>query len=203
MKIAIGGFIGSGKSSVAQILSQKLDFPWVPEYTDVEMFEHLLNLQNNNHYLGSETFQFYTLMQASKRQMQYVDRDYIMDRDIIEHKIFSNETFKNSPIEASVYDILWGAYFLEIQRPSLYVILTVDWKYVVDRIYKRYRRAEIENLDRTLIPMQKLHETYTTSLKEMCDALDIPAVFIDTNKKTPEQNANEILSYLKDFQNKK
>lgn len=200
MKIAIGGFIGSGKSSVAQILSQKLDLPWVPEYTDVEMFEHLLDLQNKNHYLGAETFQFYTLMQASKRQMNYKDRDYIMDRDILEHKVFANETFKDSPIEGTAYDTLWATYFLEMQQPTVYVILTVDWNHVIDRIYKRFRRAEMENLDKTLIPMQELHATYVPSLKEMCDRLNIQTLFINTDGKTPEENADEIISYLNDYQ---
>jgi len=201
MKIAVGGFIGSGKSSVAQILAQKLELPWLPEYTDVEVFEYLLGLQNKKHYLGAETFQFYTLMQASKRQMDYKDRDYIMDRDILEHKVFADITFNGSPIESLAYDTLWSSYFLEMQQPLVYIILVVDWKHVVDRIYKRFRRAEVENLDKTLIPMQELHKTYVENLQTLCDKLNIQTIYIDTNGKTPEENALEIIEYLDNLKN--
>jgi deoxyadenosine/deoxycytidine kinase len=88
-----------------------------------------------------------------------------------------------------------------MQQPLVYIILVVDWKHVVDRIYKRFRRAEVENLDKTLIPMQELHKTYVENLQTLCDKLNIQTIYIDTNGKTPEENALEIIEYLDNLKN--
>jgi deoxyadenosine/deoxycytidine kinase len=184
-KIVIGGFIASGKSTVIRGLA-KNGYKTIDEFSETDdMFLQVLSwfyegregsemmLQN---YFITKSFDEQIKIKNSKQRFK--DDIYICDRDIFEHYIFA---MTNLPTKTQkvIYSNLFHQYFIELDRPSKYIFLDIDFKTFKERIFKRNRRDEVHSFDKNETYFKVLLSTYKQKLESLCKIWDIPFYVIN------------------------
>lgn len=197
MKIAVGGMIGSGKSTLTKQLSTALNIPLMEEFAaDDKVFNNLLAWL----YEGVEDvemlLQVYFLHKHWKTQNQFGD-NVVVDRHIIEHWLFAQINLEKMPTVLNYYNGIFHQYMNDVIQPDLYVILDMDWDNFTKRIAKRGREQEIENFSKNIVYFKKLIKNYTELLKAQCVIYNIPYVIIDTNGKTEDEVLEETLEHIR------
>ena len=147
MRVAVGGMIASGKSTLVRQLGNELNVPYMDEFAkDDPVFNTLLEWL----YEGVEDvemlLQIYFLHKHWKTQKDY-DEDVIIDRHMIEHWLFAQKNIKDKTIK-NFYNGVFNAYMNDVKDIDLYIILSVNWNTFVERIHKRGRQQEIDNFDK-------------------------------------------------------
>lgn len=193
MKIAVGGMIASGKSTLVKQLAEKYKISQMIEFEqDDDVFNTLLQWL----YEGKENvemlLQIYFLHKHWLAQMEFND-DVIVDRHIIEHWLFAQINLSSKPKVLNMYNGLFHQYMNDVSHPDLYIILDVDWKSFEDRIMKRGRQQEIDNFENNKEYFNALIKNYVRKLVAQCDIYEIPYVVINTNNLT-EKKVLEISS---------
>lgn len=196
MKIAVGGMIGSGKSTLTKQLSEKLNLPLMEEFAaNDEVFNTLLKWL----YDGVEDIemlvQVYFLHTHWKKQTQY-KQDVIVDRHIIEHWLFAHTNLIKMPTILNFYNGVFHQYMNDVVHPDLYIILDINWDTFKERIMKRGREQEIANFESNIPYFKNLMETYVNKLEAQCLIYDIPYVIINTNGKNEEEVLEETLKHI-------
>jgi len=187
MKIAVGGMIASGKSTLVKQLAEKYNIPLMNEFEqDDDVFNTLLQWL----YEGKENvemlLQIYFLHKHWLAQMEFND-NVIVDRHIIEHWLFAQINLSSKPKVLNMYNGLFHQYMNDVSHPDLYIILDVDWKSFEDRIMKRGRQQEIDNFENNKEYFEALIKNYVKKLVAQCDIYEIPYVVINTNNLTEEK----------------
>ena len=186
MKVAIGGMISSGKSTLVKDLSKELDIPAMAEYNEDDVvFNTLLGWLYEGKPNVEMLLQVYFLHNHWLEQKEH-GNNVIVDRHIIEHWIFAQENLKDKPEVLNMYNGLYHAYMNSVTHPDIYLILDLNWDNFERRIMKRGRAQEVENFGNNIEYFKKLMENYVTKLKAQCDIYDIPYVVMDTNEMTSE-----------------
>lgn len=197
MKIAVGGMIASGKSTLVENLGRKLDMPIMEEFSqDDEVFNTLLKwLYSDDPNINNVEMllQIYFIHNHFITQQKYDDH-YIVDRDIVEHWLFAQENLKNTPTVMNMYNGVFMAYMNQIKRTDLYIILDMSWETFEKRIFKRGRKEEIDNYDAQVDYFKRLHSTYIKKLTAQCEIYNIPYTIIQTDN----LNAAEVLDIALD-----
>lgn len=180
MRVAVGGMIASGKSTLVKELGDALNVPYMDEFAkDDPVFNTLLGWL----YQGVEDvemlLQIYFLHKHWKTQKEYKE-DVIIDRHMIEHWLFAQKNIKDKTIK-NFYNGVFNAYMNDVKTIDLYIILSVDWNTFVERIHKRGRQQEINNFDANEGYFRKLHADYVRLLKAQCAIHDIPVEVIHAN----------------------
>lgn len=193
MKIAVGGMIASGKSTLVKQLAEKYKISQMIEFEqDDDVFNTLLQWL----YEGKENvemlLQIYFLHKHWLAQMEFND-DVIVDRHIIEHWLFAQINLSSKPKVLNMYNGLFHQYMNDVSHPDLYIILDVDWKSFEDRIMRRGRQQEIDNFENNKEYFNALIKNYVKKLVAQCDIYEIPYVVINTNNLT-EKKVLEISS---------
>lgn len=193
MKIAVGGMIASGKSTLVKQLAEKYKISQMIEFEqDDDVFNTLLQWL----YEGKENvemlLQIYFLHKHWLAQMKFND-DVIVDRHIIEHWLFAQINLSSKPKVLNMYNGLFHQYMNDVSHPDLYIILDVDWKSFEDRIMRRGRQQEIDNFENNKEYFNALIKNYVKKLVAQCDIYEIPYVVINTNNLT-EKKVLEISS---------
>lgn len=193
MKIAVGGMIASGKSTLVKQLAEKYKISQMIEFEqDDDVFNTLLQWL----YEGKENvemlLQIYFLHKHWLAQMEF-NGDVIVDRHIIEHWLFAQINLSSKPKVLNMYNGLFHQYMNDVSHPDLYIILDVDWKSFEDRIMKRGRQQEIDNFENNKEYFNALIKNYVRKLVAQCDIYEIPYVVINTNNLT-EKKVLEISS---------
>lgn len=196
MKIAVGGMISSGKSTLVKDLGATLNIPVMDEFEDDDkVFDTLLGWL----YEGKEDvemlLQVYFLHHHWKTQTRFKD-NVIVDRHIIEHWLFAQKNLQHLPTIMTFYNNVFHSYMQTVIQPDLYIILDVNYESFKDRIFKRGRKQEVENFNKNKEYFKNLLSNYTELLKAQCVIYDIPYVLIDTNGKTSEQVLTEAIGHL-------
>jgi len=177
MRIAVGGMIASGKSTLVKQLGEILDIPHMDEF---EQNDPVFNTLLEWLYQGVEDvemlLQIYFLHKHWKTQKKY-DEEIIIDRHMIEHWLFAQKNIKDKTIK-NFYNGVFNAYMNDIKSIDLYLILSVDWNTFVERIHKRGRQQEIDNFDANESYFRQLHSDYIRLLKAQCAIHDIPVEVI-------------------------
>ena len=199
MKIAVGGMISSGKSTLVNQLAKHYDYPSMDEFReDDEVFNTLLKWL----YEGKEDvemlLQIYFLHKHYKTQIKY-DGDVVVDRHIIEHWLFAQENLKNKPQVLNMYNGLFHQYMNNVKHPDLYIILDVDWASFMERIKKRGRKQEVDNLDSNKDYFKGLLNTYKTKLEAQCKIYNIPYMVVDTSYLKSDQIFDIILERIANY----
>ena len=196
MKIAVGGMIAAGKSNLAKRLSIEFDMPVMAEYEDNDMvFNTLLKWLYEGVPNIEMLLQIYFLQNSWARQKEY-DNNFIVDRDIIEHWLFAQENLKEKPEIMNMYNGLFYTYMNSITKPDLYIILDVDWKHFKERVFNRQRSQEVETFEQNSIYFSNLLKNYVQRMRAQCVIFDVPYIVIDTNDKTEEDVAQEVLQKI-------
>jgi deoxyadenosine/deoxycytidine kinase len=189
MKVAIGGMIASGKSTLVKQLAEEFQFTRYDEYDkNDDVFNTLLKWLYEGKPDVEMLLQVYFLHKHWKGQNQLgANEDVILDRHIIEHWMFAQKNLKDNPEVLNMYNALYHQYMNDIQHPDLYIILDMDWDSFKERIMKRGRDQEIENFGRNENYFKYLMDDYVRKLMAQCEIHDIKYVLLDTSGLTEEQ----------------
>jgi deoxyadenosine/deoxycytidine kinase len=187
MKIAVGGMIAAGKSNLSNRLGQALDMPVMTEYEEKDkIFDNLLKWRYENKPNADMLLQTYILQNSWYRQHSY-DKDFVIDRDMIEHWLFAQENFKEQSDTMNIYNNLFYTYMNRITKPDLYIILDVDWKHFKERVFNRQRSQEVKNFEKNSAYFSSLLNNYVQRMRAQCVIFDIPYVVINTNDLTEDE----------------
>jgi len=167
MRVAVGGMIASGKSTLVKALSKELQIPSMDEFAENdEVFNTLLGWL----YKGVEDvemlLQVYFLHKHWKTQKEH-DDEVVIDRHMIEHWLFAQNNIKDKTVK-NFYNGIFNAYMNDVKPIDLYIILAIDWNTFVERMHKRGRQQEIENFDANEDYFRKLNANYVKMLKAQC-----------------------------------
>lgn len=198
MKIAVGGMIASGKSTLTKQLSKELGIPLMEEFDkDDTVFDTLLRWL----YEGKEDvemlLQVYFLHKHWKSQTHY-GHNAIVDRHIIEHWLFAQINLKHMPTILNFYNSVFHQYMNDVVQPDLYIILDMNWNTFKDRVMKRGRQQEIDNFTKNESYFRNLLSNYTKLLKAQCVIYNIPYVIIDTDGKTEQEVFDITVNFIRE-----
>lgn len=199
MKFAVGGMIASGKSTLVNILAEKLNLQKMDEYDkNDEVFNTLLKWLYEGKKDVEMLLQVYFLHKHWKTQ-QNIQGDVIVDRHIIEHWLFAQINLRNNPEVLNMYNGLFHQYMNSIDHPDLYIILDMDWNTFKERVMKRGRPQEIENFGQNEGYFKFLMDDYVRKLVAQCEIYDIRYIVLDTSGRTQEEVAKASEEIIKIF----
>lgn len=183
-KIAVGGMIASGKSTIVNSIVKNF-----PEFTKIDEFEkddEVFNTLLKWLYEGKEDtemlLQVYFLHKHWKSQKSAMNTNHVVDRHSVEHWLFAQINMKHMPQVLNMYNGLYHAYMNDIQQPSLYVIIDINFETFKKHIFKRNRPQEIENFDKNEEYFKMLLKNYVPMITAQCTIYQIPYIVIDGNK---------------------
>ena len=187
MKIAVGGMIASGKSTLVESLAKTFGYAKMDEFDkDDEVFNTLLKWL----YEGKENvemlLQIYFLHKhwCSQKQLK---GDTIVDRHIIEHWLFAQINLEKFPEVLNMYNGLFHQYMNNITQPAHYILLDVDWDSFKERIMKRGRPSEKDNFEKNKGYFKHLLDNYIKKLVAQCHIYDIPYTIINTSASVKQE----------------
>lgn len=182
MIVAVGGMIGSGKSTLVKDLAEVTDLVMMEEFAeDDEVFNTILGWL----YSGKEDvemlLQVYFLHKHYTHLIENEGKDVIIDRHMIEHWLFAQNALQSKPRILNMYNSLFHTYINDIPKVDLYIILNINWDKFVERIHKRGRKQEIENFEANIPYFKNLINNYTKKLEAQCIIYNIPYVVLHGN----------------------
>lgn len=186
MKIAIGGMIASGKSTLVENLSKEFALQKMDEFDkNDEVFDTLLKWLYEGRENVEMLLQIYFLHKHWKSQKE-IKGNVIVDRHIIEHWLFAQINLAKTPEVLNMYNGLFHQYMNSVVHPDLYIILDMDWDTFKERIMKRGRGQEVENFGQNENYFKYLMDGYVRKLKAQCEIYNIPSIVIDTSGMTED-----------------
>jgi deoxyadenosine/deoxycytidine kinase len=195
-RIAIGGMIASGKSTLASKISAAYKLPMIEEFDKNDgVFDTLLNWL----YEGKPNVEILLQIYFLHNQWLHhkaMNEAYVVDRDVIEHWIFAQVNLRKHPEVLNMYNGLFHAYMNSIKLPQLYIILDVNFDQFKDRIMTRGRQQEIDNFPQNEQYFKNLLSNYVEMLKAQCTIFNVPYVVIDTNQKDTEAIFSEVKYHI-------
>lgn len=198
MKIAIGGMIASGKSTLVENLGRELKLPILEEFEkDDKVFNTLLDWLYTGVADVEILLQIYFIHNHYLRQKEY-GHDFIVDRDLIEHWIFAKTNLEKHPEVMNMYNGIFMAYMNQITKPDLYIILDITFDEFLNRLKERGRESETDNLDANLSYFRDLHSDYTERLAAQCVIYGIPYIILETSGLTEDQVLDKALGIIKE-----
>ena len=199
MKIAVGGMIASGKTTLVKNLSQSLNFDQLDEFKQGdEVFNTLLEWLYKGYEDVEMLLQVYFLHKHYKTQLEKAN-DVIVDRHIIEHWLFAQENLKEKPQVLNFYNGLFHQYMNQVIQPDIYFILDMDFDTFESRIMQRGRPQEIDNYEQNKNYFKALLKSYKEKLIAQCTIYDIPYVIIDVNEQTETETLKKALNHIDAF----
>lgn len=196
MKIAVGGMIASGKTTLVKNLSQSLNFDQLDEFKQGdEVFNTLLEWLYKGYEDVEMLLQVYFLHKHYKTQLEKAN-DVIVDRHIIEHWLFAQENLKEKPQVLNFYNGLFHQYMNQVIQPDIYFILDMDFDTFESRIMQRGRPQEIDNYEQNKNYFKALLKSYKEKLIAQCTIYDIPYVIIDVNEQTETETLKKALNHI-------
>lgn len=197
MKISVGGMIASGKSSLVNRLGKSLDLPVMEEFEkDDVVFNTLLGWLYEQKENVEMLLQIYFIHNHWLNQQKY-HGNFIVDRDLVEHWLFAQHNLKHMPTIMNMYNGVFHAYMNQIEKPDLYIILSVDWEHFKQRVMARGREQEILNFDKNEAYFRSLLSDYVTKIQAQCAVYDIPYVVIETSMMTEDEVFEASLKAIK------
>ena len=198
MKIAIGGMIASGKSTLVENLGRELKLPILEEFEkDDKVFNTLLEWLYTGVADVEILLQIYFIHNHYLRQKEY-GHDFIVDRDLIEHWIFAKTNLEKHPEVMNMYNGIFMAYMNQITKPDLYIILDITFEEFLNRLKERGRESETDNLEDNLEYFRDLHSDYTERLAAQCVIYGIPYTILETSDLTEDQVLDKALGIIKE-----
>ena len=193
MKIAVGGMIGVGKSTLTKKLGEHYGLPIMEEFeANDEVFNTLLTWLYEGKPNVEMLLQVYFLHTHWLRQKEMND-SCVIDRDIIEHWLFAQKNLAKYPKVWNMYNGLFHQYANDWRKPDLYIILDLSWDEFKRRIFARGRESEIKNYYANEDYFKSLISDYVELLKAQCVIYKIPYVVVNTDN----MNEDEVFDKVK------
>lgn len=192
-KVAIGGMIGAGKSTLVNELSERYNCVGCSEFRkDDELFNSLLTSLYEKKKGVEFAFQSYIIQHHHDTVLEvenkYPNQKYLfIDRFIIEHWLFAQTNLKHDKVLLNTYNCMFHSYMNNIVLPDMYIIIELDWETFVERIHQRGRKVEVDNFKENEDYFKELLDSYSEKLKAQCEIYEIPYAIIQAgNPKTVE-----------------
>lgn len=179
VRVAIAGNIGSGKSSLTALLSQK--FGWKPFYEVVDTNPYLTDFYKDmNRWSFQLQMFFLTTRFESHIQLAESQTSIVQDRTIYEDaEIFARHLFLSGKMEERDYRTYLNHYELlvrQLKPPHLLIYLKSDVQTLMRRIAKRGRDYEKTIPEEYLEALNKQYEAWISSYKRS------PVVVVDVTR---------------------
>lgn len=190
--IVIGGTIASGKSTLANDLSEKLNLEMFQELDENNKVQDLFLecTYSKSVHMNPLLIELYFLL---KRKDLYVKhsqerKDVIFDRSLIESLWFAKENLNSDNYEW--YKKYWKdtieKVMQECGKPKKYIILSSDWNTFESRIRNRGHNNEIDYFDKNRSFFEKHINEYNEFLINILEDLNINYDLINTSQLTSE-----------------
>ena len=186
MNIYIMGPVGSGKSTVSELLASKLNRKLIPEFETTDLtFHRLLEERNYTNTRQSKiNFQYYTFEQAYRRQ--FGQDNCVIYTPILQHLLMaSNSLSKEDYLE---YLDHFKDYIANLRHSQfdIVIILSLPYELTLERI--KYRGRSEEKLSEEELGFYK--GFYDSLYKNSKDCILVDA----TN--SPEEIVNNIIGIM-------
>lgn len=180
MRVAVGGMIASGKSTLVKKLGAALNVPYMDEFAKEDpVFNTLLKWLYEGMDDVEMLLQVYFLHKHWKTQKEFTE-NVIIDRHMIEHWLFAQNNISDTTIK-NFYNGIFNAYMNDIKPIDLYIILDVDWPTFETRLKSRGRQQEIDNFDANIDYFKTLLKDYVKMLEAQCLIHHVPYAIVDAN----------------------
>lgn len=179
--IAVAGNIGVGKSTLVELLSQKLGY--MPFYEPVAENPYLADFYEDMPAWGFHS-QIYFLMRRLRihRQLLDVDGSVIQDRSVYEDaEIFAHNLYLQDAINDRDYETYRELYQVLVEflpPPDLVVYLRASVPTLLNRIAKRGRDYERTINAGYLSDLNELYESWIQDF-DLCPILTVPCDDLD------------------------
>lgn len=179
--IAIAGNIGVGKSTLVELLCQRLG--WTPFFEPVAQNPYLSDFYNNMQAWGfhSQVF-FLTHRLRIHHQVIQFNGSAIQDRSIYEDaEIFANNLFQQGTLTARDFETYQNLYRILTEflpPPDLVIYLRASVNTLLNRIRMRGRDFEKSIAPKYLLQLNSLYENWIKTFT-LCPVLTIPADDLD------------------------
>lgn len=192
--------ISSGKSTLIQKLNN-VGYTTVDEFRENDIiFKDLLQQSYEGKKVNFTLQTYFTIKHHVTTEC--VTGDYIVDRDILEHLLFSK--YKLNKEEYKVYCEFFNTLVKNHKFPDMYILLYIDWDTFKDRLFKRGRKSEIDNFEENETFFKNLLSNYMIVMVELCNQYKIKFQIIDVCNQTPDEVFEEVLKILlKEYENKR
>lgn len=145
IQVIVEGMTASGKSTIVNLLSERLGFKVMPEE-----FRDSLDLLSRFHHNRNWAFPM-QLNFLVTRFAQYLcaseENDYIMDRSIFGDKVYALMYYRDgyfSDSQLGCYLTLYDSLLRYVTPPKLLVIVRCPFDEIMRRIHERGRQDEID-----------------------------------------------------------
>ena len=184
IQIIVEGMTASGKSTIVNLLSERLGFKVMPEE-----FRDPLDLLNRFHHDHKWAFPM-QLNFLVTRFAQYLcaseEENYILDRSVFGDKVYAlmyyrDKYFKDSQL--GCYLTLYDSLLRYVKKPRLLILVRCDFDEIMRRIHSRGRQDEI---DAGVEYWRALYDAYTPFLDFMKTELQGEFNYIELDLSNPE-----------------
>lgn len=179
--IAVAGNIGVGKSTLVELLCDRLG--WTPFYEPVTDNPYLSDFYEDMQTWGFHS-QVYFLMRRLRihRKLMNNSGSVIQDRSVYEDaEIFAHNLFLQDAINERDYETYWELYQVLVEflpPPDLVIYLRASVHTLLDRIARRDREYERSISVEYLADLNDLYESWVDHF-DLCPVLIVPSDDLD------------------------
>lgn len=155
--IVVEGVIGVGKTSLAEILAEKINARVVLE--EVEENPFLEDFYRDPARFAFQV-QIFFLLSRYRQQMEFPQQDLFQQRTVSDYLFDKDKIFAYINLnekELSLYERLWSFLYKDVPRPDLVIYLQANTETLMHRIRERNRSYE-QDISNEYI--QRLNEAY-------------------------------------------
>lgn len=184
--IAVGGMIAAGKTTLVEALSKELSCDILYELDDNDEIQNaLLKGLYEKQDIAPSVFQLYFFLRRFENYKKASKKNelVIVDRTVFEDRLFAHQNMSADPITFTFYDNMWRDKINElvysIGLPKLYIIIDIDWKTFMERLFKRDRKVEVDNFKQNEDYFKNLNNMYVDFLSQTCQTFGIDYIILD------------------------
>ena len=189
--IAIEGVIGVGKTSLANMLAERMNARAVLEEVEANPFLEGFYKDRQRHAFQVQVF---FLLSRFQQQRDLLQRDMFFKKTVSDYMFQKDRIFANVNLdekEFALYDRIATALEQQIAKPDIVIYLQASTEVLMKRIAKRARSCE-KNMDPEYL--QTLNEAYNYFFFHYTDA---PLLVVNTSDIDFVENPDYVTDLLK------
>lgn len=198
--ISIAGNIGVGKTTLARIISQNLQFKLAEERIDLDILERFYSDIRNNVKPSEHAFQlqkyFLFTRGATQLNIQASRANWVQERNVFEDRyIFATHLNRQGFISDEKFEEYLANFEIcssGLNNPDLLIHLKAPIPILMERIWERGRPMEIQLADFDNPYLGQLEELY----KDMMQKYNGPKLVLDSRSYSP-QDAKTAIDLIK------
>ncbi len=200
IQIIVEGMTASGKSTIVNLLSQRLGFDVMPEE-----FRDPLDLLSRFHHDHKWAFpmQLNFLVTRFAQYLCASEKDnYILDRSVFGDKVYAMLYYRSGYFKDSqfgCYLTLYDSLLRNVKAPKLFVVVRCEFDEIMRRIQSRGRQDEI---DVGVNYWKSLYDAYMPFLDFLQNELQRDITFYELELSDPTfiETPSKVTAFLEDVQ---